>query len=163
MLGICALIWPTLSLGILVSLVGLYLLADGVAGLVAAWRASERGPQLLQGVVGIVVGTVLLFWPGASVRTLLVVFGAWTVFFGITQIIEACRLAPEDTDRGSLTGIGAIATVAGLVLIFWPGTGVVTIAWAIAVAALVVAALLIFLALCLKRLGTRVATLTLKK
>jgi uncharacterized membrane protein HdeD (DUF308 family) len=41
-------------------------------------------------------------------------------------------------------------------LLIWPGTGVVAISWIIALAALMLAALLIFLALRLKRLKQRV-------
>jgi uncharacterized membrane protein HdeD (DUF308 family) len=53
---------------------------------------------------------------------------------------------------------GAVAVI-GLVLLIWPGTGVVAISWIIALAALMLAALLIFLALRLKRLKKRVDNL----
>jgi uncharacterized membrane protein HdeD (DUF308 family) len=49
-----------------------------------------------------------------------------------------------------------MVTVVGLVLLIWPGTGVVAISWIIALAALLFAALLIFVALRLKRLKKRV-------
>ena len=52
--------------------------------------------------------------------------------------------------------MGAVVTVVGLVLLIWPGTGVVVISWIIALAALLFAALLIFLALRLQRLKKRV-------
>jgi hypothetical protein len=44
-------------------------------------------------------------------------------------------------------------------LLIWPGTGVVAISWIISLAALMLAALLIFLALRLKRLKKRVGNL----
>lgn len=155
-LGVCALIWPTISLNILLRLVGLYLVADGIAGLVTAQRYSERSPQLLQAGIGLIVGGVLLFWPGATARMLLVIFGIWAAFSGVSQFFAARGLPAEDPDRGLLITIGAIATALGLVLIFWPGTGVVTISWVIAAAALAIAALFIFMALRLKRLTGRV-------
>lgn len=46
--------------------------------------------------------------------------------------------------------------VVGVILLIWPGTGVVAISWIIALAALLLAGLLIFLALPLKRLKKRV-------
>src|SRR5258708_40015064 len=73
-LGICALIWPTLSFTILTRMVGLYCLADSLPGLVGALRASDRGTYLLQAVVSLTVGGVLLFLPSASARTLLMLF-----------------------------------------------------------------------------------------
>jgi uncharacterized membrane protein HdeD (DUF308 family) len=157
LLGLCALIWPSVSLAVLIALVGIYCLADGVAGLFGVWRASERGANLAQALLGVVVGAVLLFWPGASIRTLLVVFGVWALFTGISQIVAARRDDVEGSDRSVMTTIGGIAAALGLILIVWPGTGIVAISWVIAVVALLLAALLIFLALHLKRLQARVA------
>ena len=158
-LGICALIWPTLSFTILTRMIGLYCLADGLSGLVEALWASDRGTYLLQAVVSLVVGGFLLFWPSTSVRTLLMVFGGWALFTGVSHILAARRTNVEDTDRGLMTPMGGAVAVVGLVLLIWPGTGVVAISWIIALAALLLAALLIFLALRLKRLKKRVDNL----
>ena len=155
-LGICALIWPTLSFTILTRMVGLYCLADSLPGLVGALRASDRGTYLLQAVVSLTVGGVLLFLPSASARTLLMLFGGWALFTGVSHILAARRANVEDTGRGLMTTMGGAVAVVGLVLLIWPGTGVVAISWIIALAALMLAALLIFLALRLKRLKKRV-------
>ena len=48
-LGIFALIWPTLTFTILTRMIGLYCLADGLPGLVGALRASDRGTYLAAG------------------------------------------------------------------------------------------------------------------
>ena len=50
--------------------------------------------------VSLVVGGVLLFWPSTSARTLLMVFGGWALFTGVSQILAARRANVEDTDRG---------------------------------------------------------------
>jgi uncharacterized membrane protein HdeD (DUF308 family) len=101
-LGICALVWPTLSLTILIRLIGIYCLVDGLAGLVGALRAADRGAYLLQALVSLVVGGVLLFWPGTSMRTLLMVFGAWALFTGVSQIL-AVRQAEAEDARSPMT------------------------------------------------------------
>jgi uncharacterized membrane protein HdeD (DUF308 family) len=155
-LGLCALLWPGVSLAILVHLVGLYCLADGLAGVLEASRASERGVSLLQAVLGVVVGAVLLLWPGPSIRLLLMVFGAWALLTGIGQVVAAHRADLEGSERSVMMAIGGIAAGLGLILVVWPGTGVVAISWVIAVAALLLAALLIWLALRLKGLQARV-------
>jgi len=154
-LGIFALIWPTPTFTILTRVIGLYCLADGLPGLVGALRASDRGTYLLQAVVSLVVGGVLLFLPSASARTLLMVFGGWALFTGVSHILAARRANVEDTGRG-LTTMGGALAVAGVVLLIWPGTGVVAISWIIALAALLFAGLLIFLSLRLKRLKKRI-------
>ena len=158
-LGICVLIWPTLSFTILTRLVGLYLLADGLPGLLGALRAAASDTYLLQAIVSLVAGGVLLFLPSASARTLLTVFGGWALFTGVSHILAARRANVEDTDRGPMTTMGGVVTVVGLVLLIWPGTGVVAISWIIALAALLFAALLILLALHLKWLKKRVDNL----
>jgi len=158
-LGLCALIWPSASLSILLRLVGLYLLADGVLGLIAAYRSSDRTPYFIQAAISLIIGAILLFWPGATVKTLFVIFGIWVLLSGIMQIVESRQLHPDEPDRGLMTGIGVVAAIVGLVLILWPGTGVVAIAWVIAAAAFVIAALLIFLALRLRRHSGRVEQL----
>jgi uncharacterized membrane protein HdeD (DUF308 family) len=87
------------------------------------------------------------------------IFGAWALLTGISHILAARRANVEATDRGPMTTIAAVVTVVGLVLLIWPRTGVVAISWIIALAALLVAAFLIFLALRLKRFKKRVDNL----
>ncbi len=155
MLGFFALFWPTASFTILARVVGLYCIADALSGLMGGPRV-DRGAYLPQVVVSLVVGGILLFWPGTSVRTLLMVFGAWALFTGVNQIVAARRAIVDDDARGLMTGIGATVAVIGLVLLIWPGSGVVAISWFIAFAALLFAALMIFLALRLRRLQQRI-------
>jgi uncharacterized membrane protein HdeD (DUF308 family) len=87
------------------------------------------------------------------------VFGGWALFTGVSHILAARRANVGDADRGLMTTMGGAVAVVGLVLLTWPGTGVVAISWIIALAALMLAALLIFLALRLKRLKKRVDNL----
>jgi uncharacterized membrane protein HdeD (DUF308 family) len=158
LLGLGALIWPGASLAILMRLVGIYCLLDGATGLIGAFRTGDRGAHLLQAILGLVVGALLLVWPEGSVRTLLVIFGIWALLTGVSQVVAA-RQQEVEGERGPMTTIGWIAAAVGLILIVWPGTGVVAISWVIAIAALLLAALLIWLALRLKRLQARVDTL----
>jgi len=151
-LGLCALFWPSVTVGVLAILVGIYCLVEGASGVVGAIRASESGPGLAQGLIGIVIGLILLFWPGATVQFLLVVFGAWLLFSGISQFLSARKGSLERDDRNFIMSIGGVVAAIGLVLIVWPATGVVAISWLIAVPALVLSALLIFLGLRLKRI-----------
>ena len=150
-LGLCALFWPSATVGLLVTLVGIFCLVEGTTGVAGAIRAPERGFGLAPGLIGIAVGLILLFWPGATVRTLLIVFGAWLLVIGISQILSALGASFERDDRNFFMSIGGVVAAIGLVLIVWPGTGVVAISWVIAIPALVLSALLIFLALRLKR------------
>lgn len=154
-LGLCALFWPSTTVEILITLVGVFCVVDGLTGLLGVFRTPERGANLVAPLVGLAIGLVLLFWPDATVRMLLVVFGASLLFIGISQIFGARRADLQDGDRRVMTTIGGITAAAGLILVLWPGTGVVAISWLIAIPALLVSALLIFLALRLKRVQER--------
>jgi uncharacterized membrane protein HdeD (DUF308 family) len=118
-LGIFALIWPTLTLSILVLFVGAYLIADGVMGLVLASRRSASPGRLLLPVVSAVIGLLLVLWPSESARTLFVVLGAAALFIGISYIVTARRYGLDDMDRGLMSTAGAVAIVVGVVLIVW--------------------------------------------
>ncbi len=154
-LGICALFWPSRSLAILITLVGVFILADGVTGLVGALRNWAGSETLLQPVASLVIGPVLLFWPGATLGLLLVVFGAWAWVFGVSQILESRKIPKGSEDRATALYLGGIASAIGIILMVWPATGVVAISWVIAIAAFLVAALLFFLAHRTKRLNNR--------
>ena len=162
-LGICALFWPSRSLAILITLVGVFILADGVTGLVGALRNWAGSETLLQPVASLVIGPVLLFWPGASLGLLLVVFGAWAWALGVSQILEARKIPKESDDRALALSLGGIASAIGIILMIWPATGVVAISWVIAIAAFLVAAMLFFLAHRTKRLNNRLAAARAKR
>ena len=70
--------------------------------------------------------------------------------------MAARRANVEDTGRGLMFTMGGVVGLVGLVLLIWPGTGLVTISWIIALLALLLSSFLIFVALHLKRLKKRV-------
>jgi uncharacterized membrane protein HdeD (DUF308 family) len=155
-LGIFALFWPDKNLSILVMAVGLYCLADGAIGIVSALRQPEFRENLGTALLVLLIGAVLLFWPGATLRTLMMLLGAAIAFAGISQLLAARRLPLEEPERSSATTLASVAIAVGLVLAFWPGSGVAVMSWVIGIAALLIGALLIFLGSRLKKLGERV-------
>lgn len=158
-LGIAALFWPKATLALLIRLIGLYVLFDGVLSLLAAFRARELGAYLVPGLISVAIGLILLFWPDVTGRLLLVIVGLWAVFQGVILFLAGRRADMNDPDRGLAITIGAVAVIAGLILVIWPGTGVITISWLIAIVALSIGALLIFLGLRLRQVEKRVENL----
>lgn len=155
-LGVFALIWPTLTLEILVLFVGAYLIADGVMGLVVALRRAAPSGRLLQPALSTVIGLLVVLWPSQSARTLFMVLGAGALFIGISYVIAARQYAVDAMGRRLMTTGGIIAGVLGVILIVWPGAAVVTVSWIIAAAALLMAAVMIFLGVRLRQLRARV-------
>ena len=155
-LGVSALIWPKLTLALLVRLIGIYALLDGAAGLISGIRGRDLQSYLLPALVSLAVGAVLLFWPGLTVKWLLIILGIWTLLHGANLFLAGRNAAQNDPNRGLLLTIGVVLAVIGLVLIVWPGAGAVTISWLVAALAFVVGAMLVFLALRLRQVKLRV-------
>jgi uncharacterized membrane protein HdeD (DUF308 family) len=155
-LGVSALIWPKLTLGMLIRLIGIYALLDGAAGLLAGLRSRDMPSYLLPALVSLAVGAILLFWPGLTVKWLLIILGGFALLQGASLFFAGRGAEIDDPNRGVLITTGAVLAVIGLVLIVWPGAGAVTISWLVAALGFVIGALLTFLALRLRRVKLRV-------
>ena len=158
-LGVAAIFWPKATLELLVRLVGLYVLFDGIVSLVGAFRARELRAYLVLGLISVAVGVILLFWPDVTGRLLLIIVGIWALFQGVTLFWAGRQTDADNPERSLTMTIGAVAAIAGVILIVWPGTGSVAISWVIGIAALLVGALLIFLASRVRQAAQRVADL----
>jgi uncharacterized membrane protein HdeD (DUF308 family) len=158
-LGVSALIWPKLTLALLVRLIGVYAILDGVAGFISGIRARNLQSYLVPAIVSLAVGAVLLFWPGFTVKWLLIILGIWALLHGANLFLAGRSAEESDPNRGLLLTIGTVMAVIGLVLIVWPGAGAVTISWLVAALAFMVGAMLVFLALRLRQVKLRVGKL----
>ena len=157
-LAVVALFWPDKTIGILVNLLGAYLLFDGVVGAIGAVRSGGKSGFPVFAMVSIVVGAILIFWTGISVRLFLTLMGVWALLQGSGMFLSN-RSSDSDAESRRLFGtVGAVLAVIGLILIVWPSTGVVAISWLIAVVALVIGCVLIFVATRLRRITDRLST-----
>src|SRR6266567_2857550 len=85
--GILILVWPGLTVLALVFLFGIFVLVDGFARLVAAFRLSEgRTWQIVEGVAGVAAGIITLVWPDVTTLVILYIIGAWAVILGSLRI-----------------------------------------------------------------------------
>jgi uncharacterized membrane protein HdeD (DUF308 family) len=153
--GVSALIWPTSSITLLTKAVAILLIVDAVISLVGIFRVNERGAYLLQAVIGFGIGAVLLFWPDQSLRMLMLFLGVWALLTGVALLLPGDD-AVDPAFRQTAKTVGIVLSVIGAVLLFWPGTGIVTLGWVIGIAALIIAALLFWLASRMKGLRRRV-------
>jgi uncharacterized membrane protein HdeD (DUF308 family) len=91
---------------------------------------------LLRGIAAIAFGVLAFVWPGLTVLTLVILYGAYALVDGVFALIAAFtgRAKPVPTWWLILVGIAGIG--AGLVTLLWPGiTAVVLVlfigAWAL--------------------------------
>lgn len=155
--GICVIAWPQASAQYLLWAIAALLVFDGIAGVLSLFNAGERGAYFIQGLISLAVGAVLFLWPGATIRTLVLVFGAWAILNGIALLWTLKDLDQDEALRQVQKVTGIVLTLVGVVLVFWPGIAAVTLSWLVGIAALLIAAVLFWLSQRMEKLQDRVA------
>jgi uncharacterized membrane protein HdeD (DUF308 family) len=152
--GLLAIVWPSLTLTVLVMFYGAFALADGVFALIAAFRGGPMAPRwwlALVGVCGIAIGLLTFFWPGITALVLIYFIACWAVITGVMTIVGAVRLRKEIPNEWLLIAGGSLSIVFGLMLVVRPGQGALALTFAIGAYAALFGVLLISFALRLRR------------
>lgn len=139
--SITILIWPSISLSVLLGLFGAFAIVSGVSTIAGAFGiplpSNRRVGLVLEGLLGIAVGVVVFVWPNLSALGLLYVIAAWAIAVGVFEIWLAFEL-PITGSRALLLGLGGLVSIAfGVIMFAEPGAG------AIALLALIAAFLLV--------------------
>lgn len=155
--GLYAVFSPLATVEALVRLIGVLLLLDAAAGMIGTIRSGDRGANLYTILIGAGAGLILLFWPAATARAALILYGAWLGILGLGLIFVARRMGGPGGRNTAVMTAGAIALLLGVVLILWPGVGTVTFAWMFGFTALLLGGVYLFLAIRLRRAAKRLA------
>ena len=155
--GIAAFAWPGLTVAILVLIFGVYVLVDGIFGIVDSIRYRDRLNRwwlwLLDGLLGVIVGTLMLVMPGLTAYALVLFIAAWAIVGGILRIVAAIQLRNE-IEGEWLLGLGGVLSILfGAVLVVMPGPGVLSLVWLIGTWAVVFGVLFVMLAFRLRSAG----------
>ena len=134
--GLVCLLFPPVAVLGLATLFGFWLIVDGAAGLTSAWGARRSGHwwvALLEGIAGLIAGVLAILWPAITALVLVLLVGAWAIGTGAMEIWMAIRL--REHIRGELfMGIaGLISILFGLYVIVFPGAGILSVLWLIAI------------------------------
>ena len=155
--GVLAFLRPGITLEVLVLLFAFWALFDGVLALIGSVGAAEARepwwPLVFIGLLGIAAGVVTLRWPGITALALLLVIAYWSIFRGILEIIAAVRLRQLVQREGWLI-LGGIASIAfGVLLIIYPGPGLLSVIWLIGLYSVIFGIALLMLGFRLKSLA----------
>jgi uncharacterized membrane protein HdeD (DUF308 family) len=144
--GVLVILWPGAGLAVLLAFLAAWLAVDGVVSLVQAARGGEdpkglhrsRTWMTIDGILSLVLAAVVLFNPGLSAVTLVIVVGAWALAVGGVRIWLAFKA--KDWSLGLL---GAVSVLLGLFLVAAPGPGLLAVIWYIGLEAMVMGGLFI--------------------
>lgn len=80
------------------------------------WRALA-----LRGVIALLFGLVVLFWPSLVLTVLSLLFGLYAAVDGAVTLVPALRSPDRGPQRSLPLVEGAVGILAGLAALLWPG------------------------------------------
>jgi len=92
--GLILLFWPDLTLKALAVIVGLTLIAWGgvQSGLAIASSRDGRAAMLATGVLILLLGVIVVAWPGPTLALLTTLFGAAVILAGVMAVVSGLRM-----------------------------------------------------------------------
>ena len=158
LLGLAAIVLPGVTLAVLITLFGAYAVVDGVLAIIAGVRAAERHERwwspVLKGVAGIAAGVMAFIWPALTALALLYLIAGWAIVTGVLEVVAAVHLHRAHGEWLLIIN-GVLSILFGLLIVVWPGAGLITLLWMIGVYAVIFGATLLVLAFRLRRLHGR--------
>jgi uncharacterized membrane protein HdeD (DUF308 family) len=94
--GVAALVWPSPTALVLVLVVGIWAVVGGAVEIVSGFGSGEtagtRAMFILTGLVSVAFGVLLFARPGVGAVTLALLFGLFSLVYGISQITLGVQL-----------------------------------------------------------------------
>lgn len=132
--GVIILIDPGISLLALVYVFAAFTLIEGLASIAASFLyPRSRWALLVGGVLGIALGIAAFVWPHLTALVMLYLVALWIIFSGLALIGETLTV---DVVRGHAwlpLIAGFIFCALGIVLLFRPVAGILSILWLLGV------------------------------
>ena len=149
--GLLALVWPGITLLLLVVMFAAYALIGGVAAVSAAIQhrsiRADWWIPLLLGLCTIAAGLIAVAAPGVTALVLITVMGANAIVTGVLDLIAWVRLTRRGRTQWLLLFIGILSALFGIFVLAVPGAGALALVWMIGTYAIVTGALLFVLGL----------------
>ena len=159
LLGVAIWFQPVASVAVLVVFFGAWMLVDGiftsVGSIVRRNENPEWGWMLVSGIMSLVIGVLTLRAPGLTVVVLVMFVSVWAMMLGISQIALGWRIRKELSNEWTLYLSGAVALLFGIMVMWDPAAGAVSVLWMIAFFALLFGIALIVLSFRLKGLARK--------
>ena len=155
--GIVAVVWPGLTIRVLVALLAAFALIEGALNIIAGLRGRE-GWALAEGIVSVLFGIVILVvGPTWTAIALLYLVAAWAIITGLTRIVAAIQLRRVLNNEWLLIASGAASLIFGVIAAIFPGAGILALLWFVAAWSIVLGVLLVVLALQLRQMAHRLS------
>jgi uncharacterized membrane protein HdeD (DUF308 family) len=159
--GLLALLfWPLLELDLFLLFFGCFVFFEGLLSVIASLIKHDTKYWwiiLLEGFIGVLLGSVIFFWSALSEEALIVFISVWAFVAGILDVIGSIRFRNEVEGKLvlGLSGVarGLVSILFGLILMFHPGERPLSSFWLFGVFASIFGILLIFQSLNARKMG----------
>jgi uncharacterized membrane protein HdeD (DUF308 family) len=130
---------------VLILLFGAFALIDGALilaiGLEMPSGEAARPVAFIAGTLAVIVGILTFLWPGITEMVLLVLIALRAIIIGVAEMITAVRMGRHDSMAWLLACVGLLSIAFGMLLLVYPGTGILALVWAIGLYGIVVGSL----------------------
>jgi uncharacterized membrane protein HdeD (DUF308 family) len=137
--GVVAIQAPGVTILSLVVVFAVYMLADGVFGLISAVMAGQRGERwgllVAESLFNFVVGVAMLLFPTITIFAFMLLIAIWAIVTGALMIGTAMNHRQDG--KWPLVIGGLVSVVFGIVLAVGPLIGAVVLTWWLGIYALI--------------------------
>jgi uncharacterized membrane protein HdeD (DUF308 family) len=132
-LGIAIVVWPQVTVGIVVILLGAWLLVSGVFSLVSSFAkanadTASRGMMGIVGALSILLGILCFRSIYQAVEILALFVGIGWLMRGVFDLVGGAQTKGKP-GRGLWIFMGLLGIAAGVVVLVWPGITLTALAW----------------------------------
>lgn len=123
LLGIAAILLPTISTLFAETWFALILISAGTAKLVYAFQTRDKGGflwKMLLSILYIATGVMLFVYPRTGILTLTLLLGSFLLTEGVFELILAFRLRPQENWTWALTNGIVTLLLGGMIWFQWP-------------------------------------------
>jgi len=133
--SVVALTWPGLAVFSLLFLLSFVLLFLGIARIIHSvkaklWSKGLRALYAVAGVVALILGAVVLAFPLLGMATLVLLLAFALLAYGIVSLViggSAAASLVAKWKRALLLIVGALSVIFSLIVLVFPGIGLVTL------------------------------------
>lgn len=93
---------------------------------------------IVSGLVGIILGLILLAWPGQTLVTVIWLFGLFAIIYGFVELGAGIFAHIESGRRSWVIAGGIVSIILGALVVGWPEITGLLVIWLIAARALIV-------------------------
>jgi uncharacterized membrane protein HdeD (DUF308 family) len=151
--GVGTIVWPGRTIVVVAILIGLQFFVSGILRLVSAFAFEGEGHRawdVLVGLASVVVGILCLKDVFQTIAALTLIIGIMWVIQGISEFFAG--VAGLTMHRGLTILMGILGFVAGVVVLTYPITSVLALAWVLGVWLTAYGIMLVAAALAVRRL-----------